>query len=94
MSSTLATDKYLDRTNANQQFDGPPKNRLYYQLLALFLGPLGVHNFYAKRNTIAVIQLIVTILTLGAGYPIVWLWSLFEIFLVSKDGRKIPMLPR
>jgi TM2 domain-containing membrane protein YozV len=94
MSSTLASVKYLNRINTNQQFDGPRKNRLYYQLLALFLGPLGIHNFYAKRYTIAEIQLSVTILTIGLAIPLVGLWAFCEIFLVSKDGKNIPMLPR
>jgi hypothetical protein len=36
----------------------PPRTRLVYILLAIFLGGLGVHNFYAGRWTIGLAQLI------------------------------------
>ena len=73
------------------------KKRLTYQLLALFLGGLGVHNFYAGRKGIAVIQLLITIAaTIGisvaqgklvpGGGPVA-LWALIEIFAVKKDGK-------
>jgi hypothetical protein len=42
----------------------PVKKRVVYQLLALFFGGLGVHNFYAERIIIAVIQLIITVVGL------------------------------
>ena len=34
-------------------------SRMYYILMALFLGQLGIHNFYAKRMDIAIIQLFI-----------------------------------
>ena len=40
------------------------KNRTVYILLALFIGNLGVHNFYAGRNTIAIIQLVINLCSL------------------------------
>ena len=42
----------------------PVKKRVVYQLLALFLGGFGVHNFYSERIIIAVIQLIITVVGL------------------------------
>lgn len=36
----------------------PPKSRTAYILLALFLGYLGIHNFYAGRTSVGVMQLI------------------------------------
>ena len=76
------------------------KSRILYQVLAFFLGQLGIHNFYAGRITIACIQLAITIIgniiaigVLGAsgGVGPVIIWALVEIFVVKKDGRGIPM---
>lgn len=80
--------------------DTKPKSRILYQVLAFFLGQLGIHNFYAGRTTIACIQLAITIIgniiaigVLGArgGVGPVIIWALVEIFVVKKDGRGIPM---
>ena len=76
------------------------KKRIVYQLLALFFGQLGIHNFYAGRIAIAVIQLVITIvgniiaiavLDASGGVGPVLIWALIEIFAVKKDGRGIPM---
>lgn len=76
----------------------PPKTRLVYILLALFLGGLGIHNFYAGRTAIGVMQLIgvpvvalfLAVFTLGIGLiffiPAVIAWLLAEIAIVNKDG--------
>ena len=80
--------------------DAKPKSRILYQVLALFLGQLGIHNFYAGRTTIACIQLAITIigniiaicvLDASGGVGPVIIWALIEIFAVKKDGRGIPM---
>ena len=67
------------------------KCRLTYILLALFLGPLGVHNFYVDRDNRAIAQLLITILTGGLLLPVTWLWSLLDVFLVTTDGDGIPL---
>ena len=78
-----------------------PKSRILYQLLAFFLGGLGVHNFYAGRIVIGAIQLVITVIGGGislivfgspgvAALP-VFVWVIVEIFAVKKDGRGIPM---
>ena len=77
-----------------------PKSRILYQVLALFLGQLGIHNFYAGRTVIACIQLAITIigniiaiavLDASGGVGPVIIWAIIEIFAVKKDGRGIPM---
>lgn len=70
-----------------------PKSRVTYILLGLFLGALGVHNFYAKRTGIAVAQLLINLLTLplgGFGACITGFWALIEVFVVTKDGKGVP----
>ena len=61
------------------------KKRIVYQLLALFLGCLGVHNFYAGYVGKGVAQLIMSLTGLLTG--IVALWALIEIFAVKKDAK-------
>ena len=80
--------------------DIKPKSRILYQVLAFFLGQLGIHNFYAGRIGIAVTQLLITVigniivigvLDKSGGIGPVFIWALIEIFAVKKDGRGIPM---
>lgn len=78
-----------------------PKSRILYQLLAFFLGGLGVHNFYAGRIVIGAIQLGITVIggcisliifgSPGVAVLPVFVWVIVEIFAVKKDGRGIPM---
>ena len=64
------------------------KNRLTYVVLGIFLGCLGVHNFYAGRTGMAVGQLLITLLTGWLIIPIlcVWIWVIIELCTVTKDG--------
>ena len=82
-----------------QQYYAPPpppqstKSRLVYVILAFFLGGFGVHNFYAGRTAAGVIQLLLTLLTCGAGSVIVFFWLIFDILFVKKDGQGLRMKP-
>ena len=67
-----------------------PKERLIYILLGLFLGSLGVHNFYAGYTGKAVAQLLITLLSLGTGSIIVSIWVIVEVCTVRTDARGIP----
>lgn len=69
----------------------PPeaKNKMTFILLGVFLGALGGHNFYAGYYGKAVGQLCLTVLTLGYGSPMSWLWAVIEICTVSQDNRGI-----
>jgi TM2 domain-containing membrane protein YozV len=70
-----------------------------YIILALFLGQLGVHNFYAGRISPAVAQLLITALSIPlmcvvVGFVTVWIpwvWAIIEIIVVDRDGNNIPM---
>ena len=89
----------MDNTIDTQPQAASTKKRWVYQVLALFLGQLGIHNFYAGRIGIAVAQLLITVvgniiaLSVGAtgGVGPVIIWALIEIFAVKKDGKGLPM---
>lgn len=67
-----------------------PKSRLAYILLGLFLGGLGVHNFYAGYNGKGIAQLLMSILSFGILTPVVWIWVIVEIITVTKDVQGVP----
>lgn len=64
------------------------KTRVAYIVLGLFLGGLGIHNFYAGRTTNGIIQLLITVCTGWLVFPlfIVGVWVLLEIITVTTDG--------
>jgi len=65
------------------------KTRLAYILLGLFLGGLGVHNFYAGYTSKGVIQLLVCLFTGWLVVPLIfiWIWVLVEIVTVTHDAE-------
>lgn len=62
------------------------KSRTSYIVLGIFLGALGVHNFYAGYTGRAVGQLCLTVLTLGYLALVSWIWAIIEICIVEKDS--------
>jgi TM2 domain-containing membrane protein YozV len=66
----------------------PPKSRVAYVLLGLFLGTLGIHNFYAGYNNKAVIQLLLSVLLCWTiVVPVgVMVWVIVEICTVTQDS--------
>lgn len=72
------------------------KSKLAGGLLGIFLGSLGVHNFYLGYTTKAVIQLVLTVATCGIGSIISGIWGFIEGILIltgsiNTDGRGIPL---
>ena len=68
------------------------KDKLTAGLLGIFLGSLGIHNFYLGFTTRAIIQIVVTIVTCGIGS----LWGFIEGILIltgsiNKDANGIPL---
>jgi len=60
-----------------------PKQKLVAGLLGVFLGSLGVHSFYLGKTGKGIIQIIVSIVTLGIGA----LWGFIEgIIILVKGG--------
>ena len=63
------------------------KSRTVYVLLAIFLGGLGIHNFYAGRTGSGIAQLLITLISCGYGSFITWLWAIIEACAVTTDGQ-------
>ena len=65
------------------------KSRTAYVLLGLFLGSLGIHNFYAGYTGRGVAQLLITLF--GVWFCIPWVavmvWVLVEVCSVTHDAQ-------
>ena len=71
-----------------------PHSRTVYVLLAIFLGMLGIHNFYAGYTARACLQLAMTLFLGFLGFPlmIVVIWVIIEILAVKKDAAGLDFL--
>lgn len=72
------------------------KSKLAAGLLGIFLGFLGVHNFYLGYTGKAVAQLLISLFTCGIGASITSIWGLIEGILIltgsiDKDGNGVPL---
>ena len=67
----------------------PPKSRLVFILLGIFLGSLGIHNFYAGYIKRGVAQLCVTVATVFYGSFVTWTWALIEVCTVDRDHNGV-----
>ena len=63
------------------------KNRTAYVLLGVFLGALGVHSFYAGYVKRGLLQLGLTVLTLGVGGLLSWIWAVVDIATITCDSE-------
>ena len=72
----------------------PPKSRITFILLGLFLGGFGVHNFYAGHGGKGVTQLVMALVS--AALPplliLLGIWILVEICTVRIDGHGMEMV--
>lgn len=84
-------DPILREMNAPKAAVGPPKTRIAYILLGIFLGGLGIHNFYAGYTGRGVAQLLITLLSCGWLVFIVWIWNLIEVCTVTTDASGTQM---
>ena len=74
---------------ASAQVGRTPKSRTTYIVLGVFLGALGVHNFYAGYTGRAVGQLCLSVLTVFYLAIVSWIWAIVEICIVDKDSAGI-----
>lgn len=68
------------------------KSKIVAGLLGIFLGGWGIHNFYLGNTSRAVIQIIVTLVTCGAGA----IWGLVEGIMIlcgsiKTDAKGVPL---
>ena len=73
-----------------------PKSRMAAGLLGIFLGALGIHNFYLGFTNKALVQLLVSVCTCGIGAFPMWIWALVEGIqiltgTIATDARGIPL---
>ena len=61
-------------------------------MLALALGPLGMHNFVAGYNRYGTVQLLVSVLSLGLLSVFVYMYNLYEIVTVTHDSDGDPFM--
>ena len=83
VSSTISNDSANHYVPSTPQYEvstsRPLKSRTVAGLLAIFLGTLGVHNFYLGNTTKAIVQLLVTFFGGAIGGPvIVMIWGFVE----------------
>lgn len=71
-----------------------PRHRMVFALLGVFMGFLGLHNFYARQWLTGLLQLLLSIATILMGFGIIasWLWAMAEAIIVRKDGDGIDMI--
>ena len=79
-----------------QQTATGSKSKIVTFLLGFFFGIFGIHNFYLGKTGLGIVQLLLTILTLGIGTLITWPWSLIESILALassnfRDGDGMPL---
>ena len=69
-----------------------PKERITYILLGIFLGGLGIHNFYAGYSGRGISQLLISLLIGWLVLPLVavWIWVIIEVCTVDKDADGNP----
>ena len=69
---------------------GTPKSKMVAGLLGIFLGALGIHNFYVGNTKRALIQLLVSLLLSWTGIApaAMGIWGLIEgiFYLTGKEG--------
>lgn len=65
------------------------KSKIAAGLLGIFLGAFGVHNFYLGHTGKAVVQLLMTMLSVGLLAPFSVMWGLIEgiLILASRPGQ-------
>ena len=62
------------------------KSKVAFVLLGIFLGSLGIHNFYIGRTKQGVIQLLITILSAGGLSIVSWIWAIIDICTINADA--------
>lgn len=89
-------EKQFGQNNQNYGGAVPPgyvqKSRMLAGILGVFLGSVGVHNFYLDNIARGVIQIIVTLVTCGVG----GIWGFIEGILIlcrsiNHDANNVPL---
>ena len=76
----VVAESTIKNTSTNQNTEN--KSKITAGLLGIFLGSIGVHNFYLGYTGKAVAQLLITVLSCGALSVISSVWGLVEGILI------------
>lgn len=73
------------------------KSKLVAALLAIFLGALGIHNFYLGYTGKGLTQLLMTMISCSLLAPVAAVWALIEGILIlcgkiTTDGKGMPLV--
>ena len=68
----------MTQSGGNAPATGEAKSKMVAGILGILLGGFGVHRFYLGYTKIAIIQIVVTVVTCGAGA----LWGIIEGILI------------
>lgn len=70
-------------TSVAEDLEFSERSRLAAGILGILLGSLGVHRFYLGNIGIGIIQIVVSVITLGIG----GLWGMIEGIIIIAGGR-------
>ena len=70
--------------NQMKEMNNSDKSRLTYILIALFLGPWGIHNFYVGHSGRGIIQLILGLTLIGCCITVPW--CIIDMICTKRDG--------
>ena len=75
--------------SGNGNSNSSKKSRTAYVLLGIFLGYLGIHNFYAGYTGRGIAQLLLCICTGWMVFPLVilFVWTLMEVITITQDAN-------
>lgn len=76
--------------NTHDVADSNAKDKTTYLVLAIFLGSLGIHNFYAGYTAKGVIQLCITLCSCGVLAIVSSIWGIIEGVTVENDASGKP----
>ena len=79
-SAGFGQPAYGQPAYGQQAYANPPKQWIFALLLAFFVGPLGIHNFYLGYTSRGLIQLILSVIIIGL--PITAIWALIEFIMI------------
>ena len=74
-------DKTFSQANTNHS----ETRKIFYIILAVILGILGIHDFYAGKQFCGIAKICITLLSAGTLCWISFIWSIIDIVMACKD---------
>ena len=87
--SAVNTNNVNSINNTNTTVDPNSKSKIAAGLLGIFLGALGIHNFYLGYTSKAIAQLLITVLSCGFLGVVSEIWGLIEGILILTDSINV-----